>query len=283
MKLTNTCMLLAVCVTTTTAVEDEKLPLRRLRQQTLHIPDLFEMSTDKSEKNEWYDAKATASSSQNLMNSRRRNAARQQLSEMDVFARLLQSDSSLSLSMPTAPTPVVPTPMVVPTPKAPYVPPTAPVVPPPAPTILVPPTAPVVPPPAPTILLPPTAPVPVATSCPVYPVCASLGLIGECCPTTEGIVLDCCSGIVPAPNSSPVVAPSTPGTLEPAPTPIVAPTPTSKTKEGMSTGSMSKVPTSKIGVESPSSSMSGSMSSSMSTSKSPSSSKSSSMSSSKAA
>ena len=228
-------MLLAVCVTTSAAVEDEKVPLRRLRQQTVHIPDLFEMSTDTSEKNEW-----TASSSRNAMNSHRR----QQLSEMDVFARLLQSDSSLSLSMPApvpanvpAPVPAVPTPMVVPTPGV----------------------VPTVPPPAPTILAPtPTAPVPVATSCPVYPVCASLGLTGECCPTTEGIFLDCCSGIVPAPSApAPVTGPSVPGMVAPATAPspvaVIAPTPTTKTKQGMSS------PTSP-GVEAPSGSMSGSMS-----------------------
>ena len=248
MKFTNSLMLLVACVTTTAAVEDEKLPLRRLRQQTLHIPDLFEMSSDKNEKNEWDDANSAASSSQNLMNSRRRTVAQQQLSEMDVFARLLQSDSSLSLSMPNAPTPVVPTPMVVPTPKGPVVTPKGPVAPTPKGPV-VPPPAPVVPPPAPvnpapTIVAPtPTAPAPVATSCPVYPVCASLGLTGECCPTTEGIILDCCSGIVPAPATSPVSSPTGPGTVEPAPTTpvaVVAPTPSSKTKDG----SMSKAPSS---------------------------------------
>ena len=112
MKLAYTFMLLAVCVTTTVAVEDEKLPLRRLQQ---HIPEKFEISQDNNEKNEWNDAN-TASPSQNLMNSRRQNAEKEQLSDQELFTRLLRSDSKLSLSMPSAPPPVV-----VPTPPTPTI------------------------------------------------------------------------------------------------------------------------------------------------------------------
>jgi hypothetical protein len=45
--------------------------------------------------------------------------------------------------------------------------------------------------------------------CAANPTCASLELTGECCPSADGINLDCCFGITPLPTP-PSVAPSVP-------------------------------------------------------------------------
>lgn len=232
------------------AADEEAAPLRRLRQQTLHIPDLFEMA-DTEHADEW-DEPA------------KKNTA-QKLYEMDVFERLLQSDGSLSFSMPpTAPTPVVPTPIVPPPVKAPIVPPPvkAPIVPPPvkAPTGVVP--TPVA---IPTVVVVPTpVAVPVDTTCPYYPACAAMGLVGDCCPTPDGVFLDCCTAtppvmsptviITPPVAPTPVITPPiAPTVITPpvAPT-IVSPVAAPKSKTGsMSSGSMSSTPTSGGGVVTP--------------------------------
>jgi hypothetical protein len=244
------------------AADEETVPLRRLRQQALHIPDLFEMAETKKAA-EWYELGR-------LM--KNRNAA-QKLYEMDVFERLLQSDSmSLSFSMPpTAPTPVVPTPIMTPPVKAPIMMPPvkAPLPMPPAkaPLPMPPVKAPLPMPPAkaplpmppvkapggipPTVVVVPTpVTVPVDYSCPSYPACAAMGLVGDCCPTRDGVFLDCCTATPPvmAPTIivTPPVAPTVIVTPPVAPVPVFSP-PVAPTAVAPVPGSPVAAPKSKTG------------------------------------
>eukprot|EP00980_Cylindrotheca_fusiformis_P018056 scaffold5780_cov102-Cylindrotheca_fusiformis.AAC.3 len=56
---------------------------------------------------------------------------------------------------------------------------------------------------------------PVQAQCESNPVCASLGLEGQCCPTTDGVTLDCCNQQAPSPSGPPAMLPSLKPTQNP--------------------------------------------------------------------
>eukprot|EP00980_Cylindrotheca_fusiformis_P021423 scaffold8288_cov129-Cylindrotheca_fusiformis.AAC.1 len=69
-------------------------------------------------------------------------------------------------------------------------------------------------------MLNPTAQGP--ASCSANPVCANLGLEGECCPTTSGFILDCCESPVTTPTNAPVLNPTAQGPVSCSANPVCA-------------------------------------------------------------
>jgi hypothetical protein len=139
--------------------------VRRLRQKMLYIPDLFDVKpiNYQNSNSEWYDSITVSNQARHLSSSltgvqvkkdsTRTDSKLQIVYDIDIFERLLQSES-LSLSMPAQP---VPAPTMLPPPA-------------PVPIVVTPPTSPASPiVPLPTVPSTPKAPSPSIPTTPSFP------------------------------------------------------------------------------------------------------------------